>query len=131
LTRTEADADWVAVPSVPVTVTVRLPFLALEVTVTVSVAVPFPPANEVVGPTATEMPVVAPLADRFTVPLYPVLGVTTTEKVAEVLPLVGRFTVCEFDGMLMLKVGAAGAETASVADVVCVREPSVPEIVKL
>lgn len=120
----------VAVPSVPVTVTVRLPFLALDVTVTVSVAVPVPPANPV-GPTATEMPVVAPLADRFTVPLYPELDVTTTEKVAEVLPLVGRFTICEFDGMLMLKVGAAGAETASVADVVCVNEPSVPEIVKL
>ena len=32
---------------------------------------------------------------------------------------------------LMLKVGAAGTETTRVADVVCVSEPSVPEIVKL
>jgi hypothetical protein len=60
-----------------------------------------------------------------------VLAASNTEKAADALPLVGRFTDCEFDGMLMLNVGAAGAETTSVADVVCVSVPSVPEIVKL
>jgi hypothetical protein len=56
---------------------------------------------------------------------------SATEKVLDVLPLPGRFIDCELDGMLMLNVGAAGAETTSVAEVVCVSEPSVPEIVKL
>lgn len=130
MTRTEADADLVVVPSVPVIVRVRAPFLALDVTVTVSVLDPFPPGTED-GVTAVEIPVVSPLELRLTVPLYPDVDDTLTEKLAEVLPLAGRFTVCEFDGTEMLKVGAAGAETASVADVVCVREPSVPEIVKL
>jgi hypothetical protein len=120
----------VAVPSVPVTVRVRVPFLALEVTVTVSVADPLPPDTEG-GVTNVDMPVVSPLADKFTVLEYPEADETITEKVAEVLPLVGRFTVCEPDGIEMLKVGAAGAETTSVAEVVCVSEPSVPEIVKL
>jgi hypothetical protein len=118
------------VPSVPVTVRVRAPFLALDVTVTVSVADPFPPGTED-GVTAVEMPVVSPVAVTVTVLLYPEVDDTVTGKLVEVLPLTGRFTDCEFDGMLMLKVGAAGAETASVADVVCVSEPSVPEIVKL
>jgi hypothetical protein len=127
LTRTDADADLVSVPSLPVTVRVRVPFLALEVIVTVRVTDAFPPGTES-GSTAVVMPVVSPLADRVTVPLYPVPGVTTTEKVAEVLPLGGRFTVCEPDGIEMLKVGAASAETTSVGEFVFVSEPSVQEI---
>ena len=59
------------------------------------------------------------------------VAATATEKVVDVLPLEGRFIDCEFDGIVILNVGAAGAETSSVAEVVCVSEPSVPEMVKL
>src|SRR5512142_836139 len=128
--RTDADADLVVVASIALAVSVRVPFLALDVTVTVSVAVPLPPDNEV-GLTLTETPVVAPLAVRLTLPLYPWSAVSVTVYVVDTLPLDGRLTDFELGEMPMLKLGAAGAETTSVADVVCVKVPSVPEIVKL
>jgi hypothetical protein len=131
LTRTDAEADFVVVASFAVTVSVLLPFLALAVTVAVSVDVPLPLVTDA-ELRFSDTPVVAPPTVRFTVPLYPVVAVTVTVKVADTLPLPdGRFTACELGEMLILNVGAAGAVTPSVADVVCVSVPSLPEIVKL
>jgi hypothetical protein len=104
--------------------------LELEVTVTVSVDVP-PPAVMDVGVKLGETPVVAPPGVKVTVPPKPAVGVIVTVYVAVTLPLPGRFTDCEPGDMLTLNVGAAGAVTTRAADVVCVKVPSVPEIVKL
>ena len=128
--RTDADSDLVVVPSFAVTVSVLLPFLALDVTVTVSVDGPLPLGIEV-GLKTPDTPVV-PATVRFTVPLYPVVADTVTVKVVVTLPFPeGRLTDWEPGEMLMLKVGGGGTETTSVAVVVCVSVPSVPEIVKL
>ena len=129
MTRTEAGADLVVVPSVAVTVRVLFPFLAFDVTVTVSVDVPVPPGNEA-GLKLPDTPV-APVTVKFTVPLYPAVAESATAKVVVTLPFPGRFTDCELGEMLMLKVGGGGTVTPSVAAVVCVSVPAVPEIVRL
>jgi len=78
LTCRDADADLVEAPSAPVTVNWRFPFLELDVTVAVSVDWPVPPAIDEVPAKLSEIPVVAPLELRLTVPLYPALAVTVT-----------------------------------------------------
>jgi hypothetical protein len=127
LMRSEAVADLLILPLVPVTVSVFVLLLALVVVeaVNVEVTLPLPVIETDPGFSARVKPVLVPPGVSATFPVNPFAGVTVTVYVT-VPP---RLTVCEAGEMLTVKEGDGGVLTTRLAEVVCTKEPLVPWMV--
>ena len=110
---------WVKLPEVPVTVTVAVPVVAVVLAVNVRLLVPVVLAGLKVAVT----PAGNPDADKLTLPLKPLLGLTVMVLLA-VLPCVTETLAGDAESV---KFGAAF--TVSVTVVVWLRLPEVPVIV--